>query len=230
MAQHGGIPLIYSAETSRRPLRMRFLSRDSEIELQRLRGESPMKLSRDEFLRLERSGEHLKSLPIYTDFTTLAPESVLAQVERTLLTNKLPLDSPYVVIFDYLQFGLRDPGEDTRELITRLSGEFKYMAKILEHPVKVYSQLRRLTEDQDRQKPAMNWLAESSGIERNADVIIIMTGQRMSGLWAPREFHSVKQREGEAQKVLNFILHQSYGKFDPPTASTQAEDLTRDFK
>lgn len=232
MSQTGGIPLIFSAETSRNPLRLRFLSRDSEIELQRLRGESAMKLTSRELATLERSAERLKQLPIYTDFTTLSPEGVLAQTERTLLVNGIPLDAPYVPIFDYLQFGLREPGEETREFISRASGEYKYVAKILEHPVKVFSQLRRLTEQQDNQAPAMHWLAESSGIERNADVILIMTGERMSGPWALRHLHNVKQREGEAQKVLDLILHQAYGKFTPPSSAgsgTQSVDLTGDF-
>lgn len=230
MAERGGIPFVFSAETSRQPLRMRYLSRASGIELQRLRGEGDLKLTRDEYAQLEIAGEKLSKLPIQTNFTTLAPEQVLENVEVTLLSRKIPLDAPYVVVFDYLQFGLREPGEEQHDLINRLAGEFKYLAKILVHPVKVYSQLRRLTEEQKQKDPAMYWFAESSGIERNMDVGIIMTGERTLGPFAQRFLHNVKQREGEAQKVLEFLLHQGHGRFEPvKVAPAQREDLTKDF-
>lgn len=229
MAEQGTLAFVFSPETSRQPLRHRFLARASSIELQRLRGESPYKLTPDEYAQIDRAAAHLESLPIYTDFSTLDPETVLKQVERSLLSNSISLDAPYAIIFDYLQFGLRNPGEEQKDLINRLAGEFKYTAKILEHPVAVYSQLRRATEGQD--EPLMNWFAESAGIERNMDVGIVMTGERMGGLYAPRILTSVKQREGEAQKQLKFLLHQGYGKFEVATqdTTTAREDLTKDF-
>lgn len=228
IAEHGGIPLVFSGETSRQPLRFRFLSRASGIELSRLRGESVVKLTREEYSRLEAASAYFDKLPIYTDFTTLSPESVLAQTERTLLSNGIPLDAPYVVIFDYLQFGLREPGEETRDVVNRLAGEFKYMAKILEHPVAVFSQLRRGSDNQET--PDMSMLAESSGIERNADVVLIMDGVRASGQFASRRITAAKQREGEAQKQLHFVLHQGCGRFEAPQQSNKpVESLLEDF-
>lgn len=227
IAQAGGIPLVFSGETSRQPLRFRFLARASGIELSRLRGESVCKLSREEYARLEEAAAYLDSLPIFTDFTTLSPESVLAQTERTLLDNNIPLDAPYVTIFDYLQFGLREPGEESRDLVNRLAGEFKYVAKITEHPVLVLSQLRRGSDSAD--EPSMEMLAESSGIERNADVILIMDGQRASGPFATRRITAVKQREGEAMKQLPFVLHQGHGQFEPPRQAAPIESLVKDF-
>jgi hypothetical protein len=214
----GFIPFVYSLETSRTPLRQRLLARAGKVDLTKLRGEHPVGMDKQDWARLELAAEELEHLPIFHDYTILDAEAVLAQLERTLLGQMIPLDSPYALFYDYLQFAPRGAGEDSdREHISRAIQEFKFISKVLEHPSVVFSQLRRTTEGDA--EPSMNWFADSSAIERNMDVGIVVTGERIAGSYAPRKLHFVKQREGRANEAVDFVLMQSHGEWRAPDVS-----------
>jgi len=71
------------------------------------------------------------------------------------------------------------------------------------------SQLVRSAEGDD--SPDMTWFKNSGRIESDIDLGIIMTGERMTGDWATRSLHIVKQREGVANVRMDFSLQQTYG-------------------
>lgn len=217
MATQGVSILLFSAETARKQLRQRLLSNVAKVDLSALRGERGTKLTKSEWGALERASETLKALPIYTDFTSMSPGRVLDQVEDVLLREHIPFNGPYVLFFDYLQFGFREPGEeDEYQRLTRIAGEFKFIAKILDHPVVLFSQLRRdkETNDEDEEvQPDINWYAGTGAIERTMDVGFIITGRRTSGLYAPRKATKVKDRDGPAPENDRFVLRQPFGEW-----------------
>ena len=218
-AQNGVIPFVFSPETAKMPLRQRLIANEAQVELVAIRGERTPKLSAQELDRVQAATKRLEKLPIYVDYTSTNVETVLLQVERTLLKNRIPLDAKYVIWFDYLQFGFTKAGEDEREKISRMASEFKVLAKALEHPVVALSQLLRTEEGIE--KPQINWFAGSSAIERNMDGGVIITGQRISGEYAPRTITSVKQREGRANNAKDFTLNQGTGDWRPVIYSAQ---------
>jgi len=190
------------------------LARAAEVDTLAMRGERRIgPLSDEEWQRLQEGARALAELPIYTDYTSLTADAVLSQVESTILSHSIPLDSPYVIFFDYLQFGQKQQGDQSEyERLSRLSGEFKYIAKILEHPVVVFSQLKR--ENEGDKEPEINWFKGTGRIESDMDVGIIITGDRTIGSEAPRSMTLVKQREGPANVRVEFLLKQAYGRYD----------------
>lgn len=209
-----GVPVfVFSAETGMESLRQRLLGRVAEVDTRALRGERKgQRLTSGEWKRLEAAGDTLAKLPIYLNFTSLTADDVLLLVEGAVLRDRIPLDQPYVVFFDYLQYGPRLPGEDSDyDRISRLSSEFKAAAKLLNRPVIVFSQLVRDAEGEDT--PKLTWFRGSGRIEQDLDVGVIITGERMHGDFAPRSLWFVKQREGLVGKV-DMILRQTFGRWD----------------
>jgi replicative DNA helicase len=211
-----GVPVfIFSAETGRDALRMRLLARAAEVDSRALRGERPgYPLTRDEGRRLEQAAATLETLPIYTDFQALSADDVLVQVEECLLRERIPLDTDYVIWFDFLQFGSTMTSEEQTEYtrLSRLSSDFKLVAKTLDRAICVFSQLKR--EKEGNETPEINWFKGTGRIETDMDVGLIITGERMAGRSAPRTLTIVKQREGIANVRLDFTLQQAFGRWD----------------
>ena len=205
---------VFSAETGRQSLRQRLIGRAAEVDTRALRGERAAgKLTSAEWARLHKAVTEIEKLPIYLDYTSLAADSVLEQVEDAVLRFGIPLDAPYVLIFDYLQFGSKI-GDDRTEYdrVSRLSTEFKFTGKILEKPVVVFSQLIRQAEGD--YEPNLTWFKNSGRIEADMDVGIIITGDRVEGSRAPRTMHIVKQREGLSNVRIEFDLEQAFSRYD----------------
>ena len=201
---------VFSAETAERSLRTRLLAHIAEVDSRLLTGELKRKMTPQEWKQVDWAAEELSKMPLYLDYTSLSADDVLLQIETVLLRDRVPLSTPLVVFFDYLQFGAKMLGDTTDyDRISRLSTEFKFTAKILEHPVVVLSQLVRAAEGDD--SPDMTWFKNSGRIESDIDLGIIMTGERMTGDWATRSLHIVKQREGVANVRMDFSLQQTYG-------------------
>lgn len=218
-----GVPVfVFSAETGRQSLRQRILGRAAEVDTLALRGERVAgPLTTDELKRIRKAAKEVEKLPIYLDYTSLAADTVLDQVEDTILRYGVALDAPYVIFFDYLQFGSKI-GDDRTEYdrVTRLSTEFKFTAKVLEKPVVVFSQLIRAAEGDN--EPNLTWFKNTGRIESDMDVGIIITGDRVEGSRAPRTMHFVKQREGQSNVKIEFMLEQSISRYDERRVQIEA--------
>lgn len=208
-----GVPVyVFSAETGEQALRDRMVSHIARIDSLLLRGEGYRKLSAEEWRSIERASAELEELPIYVDYASLSADDILQQVEYAMLRSRADLSQQAVLFFDYLQFGSRLSGETRFEQITRASTEFKFLSKILNQTVVVFSQLRRDVEGDD--DPDMSAFRESGQIEQDMDVGILIQGERVEGEWASRTLHIVKQRDGRANIKIPMRLNQTYGEWD----------------
>lgn len=210
-----GTPVVFcSAETGRRTLRLRFLANAAEVDVNALRGvRKGRRLTAQEIERLKRAAHELQELPLYFDYCALNPDALLGHVERMLLEFQLPLDSRYVVFFDYLQFGASSaPGDKEYDRLSNLSKGFKFLTKILNRPVVVLSQARRDTEGEE--VPDITWCRGSGHIDHDADIIIIIVGERTAGAMAPRSAYVVKQKEGQANVKIDYVVHQGTGQWE----------------
>ena len=222
-----GVPVfVFSAETGRQSLRQRLIGRAAEVDTLALRGERGGKLTSEEWARLSKAETEIEKLPIYLDHTSLAADSVLEQIEDTVLRFGIPLDAAYVILFDYLQFGSRINTDKTEyERVTRLSMEFKFTAKVLEKPIVVFSQLIRPAEGND--EPNLTWYKNSGRIESDMDVGIIITGDRVEGNHAPRTMHIVKQREGQSNVRIEFMLEQAFSRYNERHVSLERQPVAQ---
>ncbi len=174
IAEHIGLaeknPLaIFSLEMGSQQLAERFLCSKSEIDSQLVRKGM---LADEQMQKLVEACGILSEAPIYIDDTAaLTPLALRAKARR--------LRSQYgikAVFIDYMQ--LMSSGskrvESRQQEITEISRYFKALARELEVPVVVISQLNRSPEGREGHRPRMSDLRESGSIEQDADVVILL--------------------------------------------------------
>jgi len=159
---------IFSLETSRQQLAERFLCGISEINSQKVRKGM---LSTEDYEKLVKACGELSEASIYIDDTSsLTPLELRAKSRR--------LKSRYdmrCIIVDYLQLmHLGGRVESRQQEITTISRYIKGLARELNIPVVVLSQLNRSPEGREGHRPRMSDLRESGSIEQDADVVMLL--------------------------------------------------------
>jgi replicative DNA helicase len=230
-----GIPVIaFSAETGQRSLEIRLLSHLAKLDSKALRGERRqpysnrvVPLTAAELEAVEAARVELEALPIYVQYTSVSATAVLDGVEGVLLRERIPLDSRYVMFFDYLQFGGKEVDDDgDYERLERLIREFKAVAQITNRPMIVFSQLKRRewkTRDGELLEPTISDFKGTGRIEADADLAMIIWGDRQDtadqGVVVPRRLTVVKQREADANMTIELLLDQSTCHYFLPGSS-----------
>jgi replicative DNA helicase len=158
---------IFSLEMSAQQLVMRFISADSEINLQRLRSG---KLTDEERKQLVRRLDKLMKSPIYIDDSAgMSPVEFRAKCRRMKIEHKIDM-----VIVDYLQLMHAPKAESREREISVISHTLKQVAKELDIPVVALSQLNRSLESRSDKRPMLSDLRESGSIEQDADVVMFV--------------------------------------------------------
>lgn len=212
-----GIPVFrFSAETGRDGLMARDLGREAEVNTEALRGERMMgevrqMLSIDEKERLQKAVPVLNQRSVSTNYTALDPDRIIEIVESEMIRLGVGFDEHIVLFMDYIQFGVKKPGESGYERVSRLSTQFKYIAKILNCSVISFAQLNREAEDEI---PGLHNLKESGQLEQDADAVIFLHGEREAGVRSARQMIVAKQREGQVG-TAHFILRKDVSRFEP---------------
>ena len=174
IAEHIGliekIPVaVFSLEMGQQQLAERFLCSISQIDSQKVRRGL---LSDEDYKGLADACAELSETPIYIDDTsTLTPLELRAKARR--------LKSRYdirCIVVDYLQLMHLGSGriESRQQEITAISRYIKALARELNIPVIVLSQLNRAPEGREGHKPRMSDLRESGSIEQDSDVIMLL--------------------------------------------------------
>jgi replicative DNA helicase len=173
VAEHVGadenIPTaFFSLEMSKQQLVERFLCSRGGINLQRVRRGL---LSTDEFERLRDVNSELFEAPIYIDDTPgLTPLMIRAKCRRLKSMHNIQC-----VLIDYLQLmSLEGRVESRQQEVSTMSRYLKGLAKELDIPVVVLSQLNRSPEGREGHRPRMSDLRESGSIEQDADVVMLL--------------------------------------------------------
>jgi replicative DNA helicase len=206
---------IFSLEMGRQQLAERFLCSRGEVESQLVRKGM---LSTEHYQKLVEACGLLSEAPIYIDDTsTLTPLELRAKARR--------LKSLYdirCIIVDYLQ--LMHLGttrvESRQQEITTISRYIKALARELNIPVVVLSQLNRAPEGREGHKPRMSDLRESGSIEQDADVVMLLHREdyyhRGEQDWEPdnrAEIIIAKQRNGPTGNV-ELVFRERFTRFE----------------
>jgi replicative DNA helicase len=160
--------LIFSLEMSKEQLVHRFLSLESRVELTRLR---EGKLNDEEWDRIHTATDVLLKADIFIDDTPGVPVLEIKNKARRLKAER-GLD---LIIVDYLQ--LMSEGnrtENRNQEISVISRMLKQLAREMECPVIVLSQLSREVERRKDKLPILSDLRDSGAIEQDADIIIFL--------------------------------------------------------
>jgi replicative DNA helicase len=174
IAEHIGIienePVaIFSLEMGQQQLAERFLCCNSKIESQLVRKGM---LSTEHYQKLVKACGVLSEAPVYIDDTAgITPLELRAKARRLKARYDIKC-----IMLDYLQLMSLGTGriESRQQEITTISRYLKALARELDIPVVVLSQLNRSPEGREGHKPRMSDLRESGSIEQDADVVMLL--------------------------------------------------------
>ena len=165
--------LVFSLEMTADQLAYRMLCSRSRVDMQRLRDGF---LKKDHFKTVLNTAVELKNAPMYIDdASTISIYEMKAKARRLnqnlLNRNESPLG---LIVIDYLQLVTSADRNSPREQqISEISRAIKGMAKDLDLPVIVLSQLNRDMEKEKRD-PRLSDLRESGAIEQDADIVMLL--------------------------------------------------------
>ncbi|MGI6732302.1 MAG: replicative DNA helicase [Anaerovoracaceae bacterium] len=164
----GAKVLIFSLEMSKEQLGQRLLSMESRIEMQKLKTGS---LDRKDWDQIHIALDTLSKADIFIDDTPGITAMEIKNKCRRLKAEK-GLD---LVVIDYLQLMSFEGKSESRQLeITALSRFLKQLAREMDCPVIVLSQLSRAPEQRTDHRPILSDLRESGAIEQDADVVMFL--------------------------------------------------------
>jgi replicative DNA helicase len=159
---------IFSMEMPGEQLAMRMLASMSRINTHKIR---TGKLNDDDWPRVTSTISLLAQAPIFIDDTPgLTPMELRARARRLKREHGLAL-----VLVDYLQMMQSFDGSENRATeVSNITRALKNLAKELNVPLIVMSQLNRSLEQRPNKRPVMSDLRESGSIEQDADVILFI--------------------------------------------------------
>ncbi|WP_337995873.1 replicative DNA helicase [Oleispirillum naphthae] len=167
----GAVTAFFSLEMSAEQLATRILSNEAQIPGHKMR---TGKMTQDDFNKLGAAVGALEKVPLFIDDTPgLTVGAIRTRARRLQRQANLGL-----VVIDYLQ--LLSPGVSSRresnrvQELSEMTRGLKILAKELNVPVLVLSQLSRAVESRDDKHPQLSDLRESGSIEQDADMVIFV--------------------------------------------------------
>ncbi|MCQ2544950.1 MAG: replicative DNA helicase [Clostridia bacterium] len=160
--------LIFSLEMPKVQISERMLSMESKVEMQKIK---TGKLDRRDWDDLTAAMETLSSARIFIDDT---PGNTLMEMKSKCRRLKAEgaLD---LVIIDYLQLMTPEGRADSRvQEVSIITRNLKLLARELDCPVIVLSQLSRGPEQRTDHRPMLSDLRESGSIEQDADIVMFL--------------------------------------------------------
>lgn len=156
---------VFSLEMSKEQLATRLLSTEALVDSNKLRSG---KLEKDDWLRLASSADTLCHLTMFIDDTAaITVQQMKAKLRRV---KNLGL-----VVIDYLQLMTTTLKTDNRvAIISEITRQLKIMAKELDVPIILLSQLSRGPEARTDKRPMLSDLRESGSIEQDADIVMFL--------------------------------------------------------
>ena len=210
--------VTFNLEMSKEQLATRILSTEALVDSNSLRNG---RISGDDWVKLATSAGYLSTLPLYIDDTaSMTVQQMKAKLRRT---KNLGL-----VIIDYLQLMESTSRSDNRVVvISEITRQLKVMAKELNVPVILLSQLSRAVESRTDKRPMLSDLRESGSIEQDADIVLFLYRDAYYNKESQRQNISecivAKNRHGETGTV-ELIWDGQYTRFSNPEYNAPPEN------
>ncbi|MEK7764395.1 MAG: replicative DNA helicase [Nitrospirota bacterium] len=158
---------FFSVEMSRLPIGLRLCGMLASIDIFKLK---TGKLNPEEWARLAQAAQAIERTPMWLDDASfLTVEQIAAKARHSKATKGLDL-----LVVDYLQLLLSQKAETRQQGIADTSRKLKLLAKELDIPILVLSQLSRDCERRDDKRPVLADLRDSGAIEQDADVVLFL--------------------------------------------------------
>jgi replicative DNA helicase len=213
-ALDGKTVAIFSLEMSKDEIIGRMLSSAAMVDGQRLR---TGRLSQDDWPRIGNAADKLAQCKIFIDDS----EGVTVAEMRTKsrrLKSRAGLD---LVVIDYIQLMEGMPGrkrdENRVQELSAISRSLKLMARDLEVPLVILSQLNRSPDQRPDKHPMLSDLRESGAIEQDADMVLMLYRDEYYNKDTEEkgitDLDIAKHRNGPTGRVKLAFLDR-YAKFD----------------
>src|ERR1700751_3167759 len=222
IAIRGGHPVaMFSLEMSKESLLQRLVASVAQIDAHKFRTGH---LTREDWRRMTEALGQISSSPIWVDDAGSTSVLEIGGKARRLKRDK----GLSLLIVDYLQLiAGRGRFNNRQEEVSSISRGLKGLAKELQIPVLVLSQLTRAPEREER-GPQLSDLRESGAIEQDADVVIFIYRPNWGKMdLSPEERDQAeiviaKQRNGPTDKV-KFVFRSRLTRFEEaaPDACSQ---------
>ncbi len=209
---------VFSLEMSKESLLQRLIGSQARIDSHRFR---TGQLGKEDWQRIVSGLAVLGEAPLWIDDSAASTVLEMSAKARRLKKDK----GLSLVVVDYLQLITAHGrfGNRTEE-VSYISRALKGMAKELQVPVVVLSQLTRAPAREERE-PQLADLRESGAIEQDADVVLFIHRPHFYKPDAPEEDRAktdlivAKQRNGPTGK-LNFVFLGRYTRFEEAAPDT----------
>ena len=206
--------VIFNLEMSKEQLATRMLSTEARVASKSLRNG---RIPTDQWTRLATAAGYLSILPMFIDDTA----SMTVQQIKSKLRRVKNLG---LIIIDYLQLMDSNSHSDNRvTVISEITRQLKIMAKELNVPVILLSQLSRAVESRNDKRPMLSDLRESGSIEQDADIVLFLYRDAYYNKDNQQQNVSeciiAKNRHGETGTV-NLIWNGQYTLFSNPEHDT----------
>jgi len=168
LAEKGVVVAMLSLEMSEEALRTRIISSRARVDSSNVRGGN---LSEGELHTYIVTAKAMHSLPIYINQDPRTSLLRLKSAARRLKRQK----GVKLLIVDYLQ--LMTAGEKIEgrvQEVSHISRQMKLLAKALDIPIILLSQLNRSSEKEKKRSPRLSDLRDSGAIEQDADVVAFL--------------------------------------------------------
>jgi replicative DNA helicase len=165
--------LIFSLEMGASQLALRMLCSRARVNMKLLR-DGLLSKNGDEQTKLLEAADEFSKAPIYID-----DSSAISIMQLRAKARRIHARTPLgFIVVDYLQLlSPTDPRVPREQQVAEASRGLKAIAKELDVPVLVLSQLNRSSE-KDNRTPKISDLRESGSIEQDADVVLMLARPR----------------------------------------------------
>lgn len=202
---------FFTLEMPAHQLMMRLLAGQAKVNSRKLR--NPALLSMKELDMLDSAADDLYEAPLFIDDT---PNMGLSDLRSQARRMKLKEDIK-VLFIDYLGLITVDDSKMPRyEQMALVSRSLKSLARELEIPVVVLSQVRR---DAEGKEPTLADLRDTGAIEQDADVVMFLHRDRLADKQddetevVDTKLVVAKQRNGPVG-IVNLAFVPKYARFD----------------
>lgn len=159
---------LFSLEMSKAQIGARLISSLSEVPLSKI---TSGRFSDEEQSAMTNSVDYMQKMPLWIDETSCLSVGALRGKARQF-QHRNGLD---LIVIDYIQLMTGDRANANRvQEVSEISRNLKSMAKVLNVPVLVLSQLSRQVEMRADKRPQLSDLRESGSLEQDADIVMFL--------------------------------------------------------
>ncbi len=183
---------VFSLEMPASQLVLRMMCAEARVDMNRVRQGA---LNEKDFERLVNAAGKLSEAPMFIDDGSDLTVTELRSKSRRLMAEK----DLHLIVIDYMQLmsgsgTSKGGGENRQQEISTISRGLKSLARELNIPVVVLSQLSRQVEQRPNHRPMLSDLRESGAIEQDADLV--------SFIYRDEYYHKDSEKQGIAEIII----------------------------